>query len=144
MITKSYNIGLLRFATEFYDAASKLRDSDETLSSTPVYYLYGHSIELAIKAYLVTVGYSEKQLRDIGHDLKDAWSTAKALNITDQLSKPQEIEETVNLISPYYEAKELEYIFEGYKQFPKIKYMHNSAKQLIEGIGRFIHCNNAA
>jgi len=56
MNTKSFNIGLLRFSKEFYDAASKLRGNEEILSQTPVYYLYAHSIELAMKAYLVTEG----------------------------------------------------------------------------------------
>jgi hypothetical protein len=141
MNTKSFNIGLLRFSKEFFEAASQLRGAEETLSPTPVYYLYAHSIELAMKAYLVTEGYSEQQLHKIGHDLKKTWDKSKALNISNHLNNPMEIEKTIGIISPYYNAKELEYIVEGYKQLPKIIDMHNSAKQLINGIGKFIHNN---
>ena len=42
-----------------------------------------HSIELALKAFLIEKGFEEKELRRIGHNLEDAWnkSTGKGLKL---------------------------------------------------------------
>jgi hypothetical protein len=48
----TYHIGLWNYAREYFNAAEKLRGKEESLSATPVYYLYGHAIELALKAFL--------------------------------------------------------------------------------------------
>jgi hypothetical protein len=47
--------------------------------------LAGHSLELALKAYLLHAGRSERELKDIGHDLAKAWEHCKqsGLNLKD-------------------------------------------------------------
>jgi len=138
MNRQHYHIGLWTFSKDFFDAACALRQNEEELSPTPVYYLYAHSIELSLKAFLVTKGYAESGLRKIGHNLQKAWSIAKDNNVSTYLSDIQEIEETIDLVGPYYDSKEFEYIYTGFKRYPKIIHMHNSAALLVEGIGRHI------
>jgi hypothetical protein len=48
---------------------------DTTLYSIGI--LAGHSLELALKAYLLHVGRTERDLKDIGHDLTKAWECCK-------------------------------------------------------------------
>ena len=44
----------------------------------PFFYLAAHSIELMLKAYLSAMGLTERQLKQIGHDLGDACKVAGA------------------------------------------------------------------
>lgn len=46
------------------------------------------SIELCLKGYLLSIGWEEKQLKSVGHDLKKAWSSANknGLPISDEPS----------------------------------------------------------
>ncbi len=70
--------------TLFRGAISYLRAS-ELLSTTgqkaPIDafgLLSAHSLELGLKAYLISHGLTEKDLKEIGHDLEEAWTCAKA------------------------------------------------------------------
>jgi len=65
MEDETYHIGLWNYARSFFQAANILRGSEEKLSSAPTYYLYGHSVELTLKSFLVYRGYSEKDLKKL-------------------------------------------------------------------------------
>jgi hypothetical protein len=62
---------------EFFDRAQQFRRAYETLPNSgrppewPKYLLFYHAMELALKAYLIQRGVSEKDLKNnFGHDLK--------------------------------------------------------------------------
>jgi hypothetical protein len=131
--------GLVRYAIEFFEAAEKLRGEEEELCDAPVTYLYAHSIELSLKAYLVKHGASEPELRRIGHDLVECWNRAKQYGLESHLRSAGEISETLELLNPYYRQKEFEYISVGFKQIPKIIFLHNSAGTLLETIDIQVH-----
>lgn len=143
MEVKTYHIGLWNYAKQFFSAAEKLRGYEERLSGAPVYYLYGHAIELVLKAFLVHRGRSEKELRRIGHNLVAAWEKARAEGLAGNSEKVIEASETIQLINPYYEAKELEYIVSGAKQYPDIIHMHNVAENLIYVVGEGVNIPRA-
>ena len=48
---------------------------DATLYSIGI--LAAHSLELALKAYLLHAGRSDRDLKNIGHDLAKAWGCCK-------------------------------------------------------------------
>lgn len=65
--------------------------------------LASQSIELCLKAYLISIGWDEKQLKTIGHDLVKAWSYAKEGGLS--ISKEPSFEIQLLAIShdsPYY------------------------------------------
>ena len=134
----TYHIGLWNYARSFFRAAEKLRGSDERLSDAPTYYLYGHAIELALKSLRIYRGYSEKDIRKIGHNLKKAWDKAIREGLDSELENCTQIVQTIELINPYYEEKELEYIFPGGKRYPFILHMHDAAEKLIYAVGKSV------
>ncbi len=137
MRRNTYHIGLWNYAREYFNAAQELRGNEEEMASDPVYYLYGHSVELALKAFLVYQGYNERKLREIGHNLVSACTEARHTGLDAYLGDKMKTEavETIALINPYYNAKELEYIVTGSKRYPHIIHMHNIARNLIYAVG---------
>jgi HEPN domain-containing protein len=135
----TYHIGLWNYARSFFRAAAKLRGSEERFSDDPTYYLYGHSIELALKSMLIYKRYSEKDKRKIGHNLKEAWGKAMEEGLGQELENPTEIAQTIELINPYYEDKELEYIVPGGRRYPLISRMHHVSEKLIYAVGKSIN-----
>jgi hypothetical protein len=63
-------LGLWTRAKEFADAARVVADAAGDRFSVPAYYLWGHSIELSLKAFLFGCGVPLRTLKDLGHDLK--------------------------------------------------------------------------
>jgi len=47
----------------------------------PMYYLYFHGVELALKSFFYFKQQDDKELKRIGHDLKEAWKIAVELHI---------------------------------------------------------------
>jgi len=63
-------LGFLRFSSEYLRAATIIHQKDPTLI-TPVYFLACHSIELAMKAYLLARGQKLAHLKNaLRHDLE--------------------------------------------------------------------------
>ena len=54
-------------ACQFFDAYKELRAKDPP--NWPKYFLAGHAVELALKAYLLQNGVSASYLRKVGHDI---------------------------------------------------------------------------
>jgi hypothetical protein len=138
MQRKTYHIGLWNYAREFFLAAEKLRGPDETMINIPTYYLYGHAIELALKALLFYTDSDGKELKTIGHNLTTALKKAMQKGLDEHLSDLDEAKRIVELINPYYQAKELEYIVQGFKRFPSILQMSTAAANLIYYVGKVI------
>jgi hypothetical protein len=75
------NVGGLSLAhnylsdAEAYLAAARRSDEDAGEFS-PKYFLFCHAIELALKAYILAKGGTERETKKIRHDLIAAWSRA--------------------------------------------------------------------
>lgn len=61
-------VGTVRLASKFLDAA-KVQPLDRLQAPIVTYYLLGHGLELAFKSILIAHGTSERNLREIGHNL---------------------------------------------------------------------------
>jgi hypothetical protein len=64
-------------AEAYVSAARKL--DEHTGQFSPKYFLLCHALELALKAYILAKGGTDKEIRKIRHDLVAAWSSAIAL-----------------------------------------------------------------
>jgi len=128
-----YQIALWNEARVFFWAAEML-PKDNFSRSKPVYFLYCHSIELALKAKLFYSGINERELRKIGHDLQFALKKANLENLTDL----ERAKYTIELINPYYQAKELEYSVSGLRTLPAFSDMSITAKDVILSVGKAI------
>ncbi len=128
-------MGLWTYAQDFLQAATVLVRPNQI--STPAYYLVCHSIELALKAFLRGNSVSLAKLKKIGHDLEEALRQCNSLGLSSycSLSKKQIL--SIQLMNQYYEAKELEYIVTGFKQYPEIGLLITASQTLLQGVRPF-------
>jgi HEPN domain-containing protein len=110
-------MGISNDAREFLDAAKLVR-REKPVTFTPTYFLACQSIELSIKAYLRGSGYSDKQLRDIGHNLDECIAKAKATGVDSHVKLSPADVAMIAAINPYYQFKDFQYSTTGYKSFP--------------------------
>lgn len=77
-------VSFFRGSLNFYRATSIIVGSGERCPSDSFGFLVSHSLELVLKAFLLSKGYEESDLRNkIGHSLKKAWekSLENGLNL---------------------------------------------------------------
>jgi hypothetical protein len=103
-------LGLWKLAKEFAEAAGVVADNAGNQLSVPAYYLWGHSIELSLKAFLFDNGVPLQQLkRKYGHDLKALVDEAMRHNIKSKVHlSVRELGEIYGLNYEYV-AKRFEY-----------------------------------
>lgn len=79
-----FDNNLLQNAVSFAAAADAYAAVDKIGDWFPLYFLFGHSIELALKAFALSKGATEKDLMRIGHSLVKALSRAESdgLNVS--------------------------------------------------------------
>lgn len=132
---QNYHIGLLTIGKDFLDSANKLNDGPQWLAaSLSVYYLYFHSIELAIKSFIYLKIECKGELRNIGHNLNIAWQKASELGIEKIYPENRQLQECIRMINHTYHKKELEYFFEGFKQLPSIESVKNACNCLFKAL----------
>jgi hypothetical protein len=119
-------------AEAFLLAARTLEGSGKVETSAPKYYLACHSIELILKAYILTHGGKESQLREIGHDLTEAWSRA-----TKRGFKPNDerTETLIEMLAPYHLEHRFRYRKTGYVSLPVLSETCEIIDHLIQQIG---------
>ena len=120
-------MGFARLAGHFISAAKLVAGEDDAgvvsgqglLALFPFLFLIGHGLELAYKAVLLVDGATEKDLKQIGHDLVRCRRKVQVCrpSLLEDLEKPG-TEEIVGIISPYYNAKALEYHMPGPYSLP--------------------------
>lgn len=122
-LRRSLAIGMLRLAEEFLKGAERLRTDNATIhiGNDPLkvpLYLYGHAIELIAKAILVCAGTTEDRLRRLGHDLTAAFRAVRRQPGTIALTLTPQDFAVLGMLSPYYQAKDLEYVAVGFRRYP--------------------------
>ncbi len=136
MANKQNEWTLWHYADEFFFAAEELEKSvnpDKLL--TPSYYLYGHSLELAIKCFLYKNGTTLKELKNnIGHDLETALNNAKNKGIDKYICIDSAYKNVVQGLNKYYKTKELEYMTSSNKTFPPLTDVKDAVKKTLNAL----------
>ena len=132
------HIGLLATAKSFYKSAEKLNTGAQHMDAPlPVYYLFLHSVELALKSYLYYRGVDEDGLRRIGHNLETAWQEAVDLGLCDLCSECQKLQECIQIIGPIYGGSQLEYFYPGSTRLPIIADIHECSGRILTVLDEF-------
>ena len=127
-------LGFLRFSSEYLRAATIIHQKDPTLI-TPVYFLACHSIELAMKAYLLARGQKLAHLKNaLRHDLEALHKLAITQSPPEFPSSP-ELVAILKLVGAYYKEKQFEYIEVGFKTLPTIDDLLTQASRTVSGVG---------
>ena len=137
--TRTTPDGLLTDAIEMFCAAGVLIKCNPDRLSQPIYYLLGHSIEVALKAILLQSGKTLEVLKGkYGHDLCKA-----ARSVIGGRSNPVSKIVKNNLaiiecLNPYYIAKEFEYRVTGFKRLPRQEGMMSFLNDLLPAINELL------
>ena len=138
-------VGLARFSSEFMEAALAANDKMglksrfEIVAPTPVMFLVGQAIELALKAYLLSEGVSLRSLRkDYGHELHRLLRKCKELGFLPLLQLSEEETNVLALLDDLYSTKQLQYIVTGSKLFPVFGPLQRAALKLVHGVGAHV------
>ena len=127
-------VAMLSMARNFAMAAAALQEGQHVAPAYhPVtHYLYGHAIELGLKAYLVARGWDGARLRsELGHNLDDCVTAARAAGLEDYVTLSGEEMMAIALLNEAYEAKDLEYAGET---TPGGAMIRLPTTQLLDGI----------
>jgi len=129
-------LGLWRRAKQFADAARPVRSSAQSIGNVDIveYYLLGHAIELALKAFIASTGANEAQLMALGHDLEEALASAEEKALGQHITLTQEDRAAVAIVNRYYRQKDFEYYEPGQLMgLPKSERMQEVIKKLLTG-----------
>lgn len=102
------------------------------------YYLYCHAIELALKAFLMVKGFSDEELKDIGHKIELAFNTAKERGLSKVVTFSSDEETIISWIGNYYKAKVFEYLITGYYELPELSAVYSLGKKLTTELKPYI------
>ena len=141
---RTTSAGLWRFARDYARAAALVANGTEDDFSDPMFFLYGRSIELSLKAFLVARGNSYAKLRNppYGHNLSNLLKEARRRRLgTVCKLAPREVA-VIQLLNIEYSTKNHEYIVTGTFRSPNVIGLHLTANRLVRNLERF--CVNAA
>jgi hypothetical protein len=130
-------LAFLGYSKDFYSAYTSYTSEDPFSPAT--YYLICRSLELSMKAYLLTEGVSRDQLkkRSLGHDLDKILKKSKKLGLFSIVSMSDEEHVHIAKANSWYVRKGFEYfeiknIVENCSTLPDIQVLERIANQLIE------------
>jgi hypothetical protein len=131
-------IGTAGLACDFAVAASRQKFQPLAISLVP-YFLLGHSIELSFKAVLIAHGTTDARLRQLGHDLVASRDAMLALGAgTDGPQLDPEDRARIELLSPLYKAKALEYLVPGFMSLPDFDDLLALAERLVRAVQGYV------
>jgi hypothetical protein len=113
---RATSLGIIRYSIEYFAAAVATQEKLELgapggVAVAPVYTLAGHSIELALKAFVRQHGADLKDLKNLGHDLDAAMDAAEATGLQHAADRTQ-----LSLLNQEYSQHRFRYIRTGYVQ----------------------------
>lgn len=128
--------GFWRFSANYYLAAEVLiaRIHDEGQLYFPTLQMYGVSIELALKAFLLSRGVTVAELRKIGHDLSACLALARRRKLGREVKLDAREVAAIEVLNLNYRSNRLRYIVTGATQMPQIIYIERAAKALVLGL----------
>ena len=135
--------GFHRYASEFAKYAREAHVEAKGKFSPIPYYLYCHSLELVLKAFLLAKGVAKADLkkRSLGHDLSKILLKAKALGLEETVPLAAHWEPEIRKANAYYNDKGFEYFsvvdaVRGYPDLPALDVLNEIATAFLSGLER--------
>lgn len=128
-------MGMSNYAVEYIAAAKILNVSDlykkKSRFGAPVYFLYGHGIELILKSYLMKQGKTVDEIKAYKHNLTPLYKDCVKNGLE---TLETEFEDVLELLDTYHRSLENRYIVTGFKVLPKPEDVQKLADLLIDRI----------
>ena len=141
---KTTPVGFARYAEEFFlssiivERELGLKIGAGQIPTVPSLYLIGHSIELALKAYVLTHKNSLDDLISLGHDLERCYQEAQIFSIGNKFFPTQQELGAFELLDNLYSTKQLEYIVSGNKNMPLFSLVQSFSNKLLLAVFRHV------
>lgn len=128
---------LWRRASQYFEAAQILHKEKPDIFIL-TYFLLGQSIELSLKGFLRGAEASEKNLKNLCHDLNKALQEAEKKGLQNLVSLSDDDRGNIALLNVSYQSKDLQYTISGYKRYPNLDKIFDIAKRSLDGTKN--HC----
>lgn len=103
--------------------------------SMPIYYLYSHAVELALKSYLRACGLSAAKLkRKFGHSLERLFEGCVARGLVLKAVPEAFVPEVVTMLADLGRNHEFRYVTTGLKRYPELADVRTASEMLFEAI----------
>ena len=122
--------GMWRFGATYCAAAVVVTASDSERLFVPALQLFGQSIELLLKAFLLKRGVSLAQLKRMSHGLTGLLVEARRRRLGTCVKLSNKEQQAVKLLSESYSANRLRYLVTGTVRFPPLPLIESVAKRL--------------
>lgn len=128
--------GLWRYGDDFRKAAFVVLIEHSNEVFIPYYFLLGQSIELSLKAFLLDVGITLKELRSrkFGHNLNSLLNECHSRNIENYVKLENRHFGVIGLLNLEYQAKRFQYIQTGRIFLPEQSFVQEAANLLSYGL----------
>jgi hypothetical protein len=129
---RTTSFGMLRYAQQYFDGGVATYGLTKHRPSSVALFLMGHSIELALKAFLLAknVPLSDLRSRDFGHNLEALLAEARLRGIGDVVEITQIDAGVIHLLNIEYSTKRFEYIRTGIMTIPEWHLLEAVARKL--------------
>src|SRR5688500_10937153 len=121
-IPKTQGVATLRLAQEYHRASTAAASAVPSHSFVR-YQLYGQAIELALKAFLITQGVTDQDLRKLGHDLVATLKRAQGHGAFTSVSLTEADIGVIEWLGLYYKTKDFSYIRVGFFSLPPLDFL---------------------
>ena len=118
------------------NAASKAPSNH--ISPIPAYFLAIHGIELCLKAFLMHLGLSLKELKGLSHNLHALFRKSKELGLLDSFTVHPDDMVAMNLLITLNKDSGLRYIKTGLKEFPSWSIVEPLAVRLHQSVSGLV------
>ena len=128
-------------ANSYYAAARSLLDAGVAETFMPSVFLLLHGFELHLKAFLLSQGMSDKQLRALSHDLLACLRECEARGLSRHVRLAWGEQMHIGRLNRYYKSKELEYFVPRAKSFGSVELLSGVVLRVSRGIFNPITAN---
>ena len=120
-------------------AAEALMKQTEVYVQQPTLLLLLHSLELYLKSFLILQGATERDLRNLGHDLVACVRACKGRGLSKHLVLRRTDVAQVVRLNRFYSAKELEYFVPRTKRFGNIEQIAYTVGTVAKAVLGVVH-----
>jgi HEPN domain-containing protein len=135
--TRSTPAGYWRFAAQYFHAAQAVKAAHQQQLLFPLLQLYGQSIELALKAFLLERGSSLSDINNLRHDLSNILALARRRRLGTEVKLGQSDLALIQLLNENYSIHRFRYIVTGATQIPQPDFISPICERLVAGLEQY-------
>ncbi|MBT9569369.1 MAG: hypothetical protein IV085_13855 [Thiobacillus sp.] len=135
--TRSTPVGYWHFAAQYFHAAQAVKNTDEQRLTLPALQLYGQSIELALKAFLLQRGVSLQDVEKLRHKLTEIVALARRRHLGTEVKLNRHDLTLIHLLSENYSTHRFRYIVTGVMKIPQPESIAPVCERLVAGLEQY-------